>query len=316
MKFKKIILTITTLITSFALCSFTDNSASFDGGEDEFIQNLDVLSPTLDKEYLYGDENFELENELTDEDVAVIGEYISYDETHIELIQTIYEVLPVNDLLLSPTEYTNVTGEEPIYDEINDYSINYKKLSYVECSISLMNYMTDNEYGLINGNGELELYDDEFIQQAPIMNLKLSWFKMTFRTNYIGTVIFGAFGLLINFDSVNNVNKLFNATDDQLSECFRDVANDLILSGASYFGNLMISSLATAVSTTISLLNIVNKATWFGRIKEIVKFMLKFYAPGLLRGIVMILSGILYQYGTDVEIGLWWSNYNVLNYKV
>lgn len=44
--------------------------------------------------------------------------------------------------------------------------------------------------------------------------------------------------------------------------------------------------------------------------------MIKFYAPGLLFGIVMILNGVLYQYGTDVEIGLWWSNYNVLNYKV
>ncbi len=36
----------------------------------------------------------------------------------------------------------------------------------------------------------------------------------------------------------------------------------------------------------------------------------------MLKGVVMILGGIFYQYGTDVEIGLWWSDYTILSYSV
>lgn len=317
MKFKKLLVMMLAFVTSFSLCSFSIDDGLNDGNEDEFIENIDNLSPTLDKECLYGEECFELENELSEEDREIIGEFVSYDETHIELNETVYELYPVNELYLSPTDYLEITKQdELIYDEVNEFSTNYKKLSYVLDNISLMNYMAENGFGYIKSNGEMEFIDDDFIQQSFIMNFKLGWFKMTFRTNYIGTVIFGAFGLLINFDSIKNVNKLLNATKDQFEACFNDVATDLILSGSSYFGNLMISSLATAVSTTISLLSIINQSTWIGRLIEIVKFMLKHYAPGLLRGVVMVLSGVLYQYGTDVEIGLWWSNYTILNYRV
>jgi hypothetical protein len=316
MKFKKTIAAMLTLITSFTLCSFTSSNESADGGEDEFAQNINELSPNLDKEYLYGNEDLGVENELSDDDIGIIKEFVSFDESHIELDNAVYEILPVNDLRISPSEYFEASGqEEPLDNGVTEYSTNQKKLSYVEDNVSLMNFMTENDYGRINSDGEMEFLDDDFIQQSFIMNFKLSWFKMTFRTNYWGSIIFGAFGLLINNDLIKDVNNLFNADASQFEECFKDVASGLILDGASYFGNLMISSLASAVNTTMTIKNIVMQTTWIGRLIKIVKYILSHYAPGLLRGIVMILSGVIYQYGTDVEIGLWWSNYTVLSYR-
>ena len=55
MKFRKAIAAMLTLIASFTLCSFTSSNESADGAEDEFAQNINELSPNLDKEYLYGE---------------------------------------------------------------------------------------------------------------------------------------------------------------------------------------------------------------------------------------------------------------------
>lgn len=125
---------------------------------------------------------------------------------------------------------------------------------------------------------------------------------MTFRTNYWGTALFGSFGLLINFDSIKDINALFNASSSELEQSFQDVPWNLISEGESYFGNVMLDSLTNAVNTVITIKNIVLSSNWIGRLITIMKYILS--------------RSVFYQYGTDVEIGLWWSNYNLLNYSV
>lgn len=261
----------------------------------------------------------ELENELLESDIETIGDFVSYDETHIELDDAVYQIMPVNDLYVSPEEYIQIIGEEYDYVSLSyedEYLINYKKLTYVEDNMSLMNYMVENEFGFIDENGEIQFYEDEFVQQSLIMNFKLGWLKMTFTTNYCGSILFGALGLLINSDLVKNAKDFLNTREDVVKNCFTDVATNLIYEGCDYYGNLVISSMSKAVSTTMSIKEIVSQATFVGRLIKIVKYILGHYAPGMIRGTIMILDGVFLQYGTDVEIGLWWSNYNILRSKV
>lgn len=46
--------------------------------------------------------------------------------------------------------------------------------------------------------------------------------------------LFGAFGLLVNFDNIRDVNALFDADASELGRCFQSVAWDLISEGEPY----------------------------------------------------------------------------------
>ena len=116
MKFRKIMTMALTAAMSLALCSFTKSSSPI-SEEDEFISNLNELSPELDKENIYGDEPVDVENGLSEEDIFLISEYVTYDETHIELDDNVYEVMPVNDLSVSPDEYIELNGMEYPYNK-------------------------------------------------------------------------------------------------------------------------------------------------------------------------------------------------------
>ena len=306
---------VVSVLISFLLCSFTNNSKSTNSSQTKFDSELKKIDENLDENYVLGSKHNEVVNQLSENDYKTIKEFIKVENNHIKLDEKIYTIMPINDYGLSIDKYKEKTGLE-YQDEKAEYISNYKTLKFVYDNIEIMNDLAENGYGTIHSDGTLSIESNDFIQQSPFMNFHVGWFRMYFRTNYIMTTLFGALGLLINFDNIKDVKSLLNADSSTFEKCFKDVALDLISDGESYFGNLMLDSLTTAVNTVISIKKIVLNSTWLGRLAEILKYIISHYAPGLLKGIAMVLSGIIYQYGTDVEIGLWWSNYSILSYSV
>lgn len=184
--------------------------------------------------------------------------------------------------------------------------------------MSLMNNMAENGYGFIDKEGEIELYENDYARSIsfPLSNVKFSWFKITFRSNWWASTILGALGIAVNFDLFNDVNAFLNASSEQLESCFNEAAKDLIFLNCEYFGDLLVSSMASAVETVLTVNKIVLEVGTVKGVIDILKFVLSHYLPGLIRGVSMVLGSIRYQYGTDCEIGLWWSEYNILSYKV
>lgn len=70
-----------TFIVVLSLCSFSSSGKIDNGNEDEFIENIEELKPNLDKEFIYREDDLDIENKLSDEDIEEIKEFVSYDET-------------------------------------------------------------------------------------------------------------------------------------------------------------------------------------------------------------------------------------------
>lgn len=327
MIFKKIRKALVGGMAVFFLCSFTENTAPADsavaasvgygdGGEDKFNEELKELNPRLDEYNIMGKDHVEVKNELSEEDRYVIGKFVTLDEDRITLHEEVYKEMPVNDLGLSPERYKQETGEEFPVEKDMKFLANHKKLTFVSDNIGLMNFMAENDYGRILDDGTLEVHSDDFIQQSFIMNFHLGWFSMKFTANYQATIFFGAMGLLVNVSNIRNVKRLMNASKSDFVNCFKDVGWDLIQNTSSYWGNLITQNAIAAAGEVMSILSIASSSTWVGRVIAILQYILSHYLPGFLKGACMVLGGLFYHYGCACEIGLWWSNYNILYYRV
>ena len=309
------------LLTTLSLCFFMLSSftSKDENGEDlsqsRFDYEVERLDVDLDRTAAVGSEAVDLENQLSEKDCHLIQEFISIGEAGIELDDRVCSVMPTNDDGLPIKAFQEKSGCG--YQKGNSvYFHNYQTLDFVSDNIGLMNEMVENGYGKIDKDGMLLIESSDFIQQSFFMNFKIGWFKISFRTNYWGTALFGTFGLLVNFDNIRDMNALFDADASELGHCFQSVAWDLISEGESYFGNVMLDSLTEAVNTVVEIKKIVLCSNWIGRLVMVVKYMLGRYLPGLLKGLVMVLGSVFYRYGTDVEIGIWWSDYDVLTCSV
>lgn len=138
-------------------------------------------------------------------------------KNHIDLNEIVYSVLPTNDHGLPTDKFKEKTGLEYQDDKL-EYISNYKTLKFVSDNISIMNYLADNGYEIIQEDGTLVIETNNFIQQSFFMNFHIGWFKMNFRTNYWGTAILGAFGLPINFNNIKDVKSLFNADSSEFNK--------------------------------------------------------------------------------------------------
>ncbi len=226
------------LFASLLLCGFTDGST--DKGEtsqSRFDSEVQSLDADLDKTAILGSNHVEVENQLSDSEYQTIHEFIQIEETHIELDEKVYSLMPTNDDSLSIEGYKEKTGLEYQSDK-EEYVSNYKVLKFVTDNIEFMNDFATNGYGIIQDDGTLSIESDEFIQQSPVfLNLNISWFKMTFYTDYKGTILLGCLGILVNIDNIRDVNAFLHADSATLEECFNDAALDLINESESYFGN-------------------------------------------------------------------------------
>lgn len=321
MKFRRILTMAMTAVMSLALCSFT-RSSSPSSEEDEFVANLNGLSADLDKENIYGDETVDVENELLGTDISLISEFVTYDETHIELDDAVYQVMPVNDFSISPEEYKELNGGlEYVYNESFDdeFYVNHHKLKYVEDCMSLMNDMVEDGYGFIDGEGELELYENDFARSSvsfPIINFKLRWFKMTFTAGPFASILFGVMGTIINFDPLMQLSNLFYKGEDYFEQFLEWASDYLISAGFDYFGENMHSNCGTVISTFLQLRSIFMINSVVNFLTEILKFIMSHYLPGLIKSIEMILGSAIYQYKTDCEVGLWWSKYDICTLRL
>ncbi len=172
------------LFASLLLCGFTDGST--DKGEtsqSRFDSEVQSLDADLDKTAILGSNHVEVENQLSDSEYQTIHEFIQIEETHIELDEKVYSLMPTNDDSLSIEGYNEKTGLEYQSDK-EEYVSNYKALKFVTDNIEFMNDFATNGYGIIQDDGTLSIESDEFIQQSPVfLNHNISWFKMTFYTD-------------------------------------------------------------------------------------------------------------------------------------
>lgn len=228
---------------------------------------------------------------------------------HVELDDRIYEVMLVNDLNVSPDEYIELTGYEYSYIEYDSYHINHMKFSYVSDNIELMNYMTENEYGVINDEGELEWVEDEYIEQWWLYNWNFRWYKVTFKANDKGSFLLGIIGLLVNWGTFKDFKKLLQSSEDTLTQCLFDVINDVSSEIGTYFSDLAMTVMIDCMSLILTIFDAVSEINIYKKIAKLFVYIISHYVPSLVKGLVMMLGGFLYQYGCDCEVGLWWSGY-------
>lgn len=81
-----------TFIVALSLCSFSSSGKIDNGNEDEFIENIEKLKPNLDKEFIYREDDLDIENKLSDEDIEEIKEFLSYDKTSFLGVYPLVEV--------------------------------------------------------------------------------------------------------------------------------------------------------------------------------------------------------------------------------
>ncbi len=304
---------IALFLSSLLLCGFTNDTNA--APQSEFDSEVQKLGSDLDENAVLGSDHVEVENQLSESEYQTIHEFIQIEETHIELDGKVYSAMPTNDAGLSIEEFKEKTGLEYQSDK-TEYVSNYKALKFVSDNIEFMNDFAENGYGIIQDDGTLSIESDEFMQQSSVfLSLHLSWFKTTFCANYKGTILLGGFGLVINYDAIKDVNALLHANSATFRKCLHGVALDIINEGESYFGNQLLDTLTDAVNAIITIKNALSCSTFIGRLKTILKYIVGHYAPNLLKGVVMILGGMFYQYETDAEIGLWWSDYTILSYS-
>lgn len=224
MRIKKMVSAALACFTIISLCTSgsADGVSSGDDGYEELRENIESLSPTLDRNETFEFGDAEVDNELSKEDIDEIGRYVNVEDGHISLNEEVYGVMPVNDLGVSPEEYGEAVGYEYQYDTLDDYYINYKKLTYVSDNMDLMNGFVDEGMGVIDKDGNLEIVENDYVQQSYMVNYKLRWFKLTFKGDFRLTAFFGLVGILVNWKQIKNIEKMLTITGDEVQSCFEE----------------------------------------------------------------------------------------------
>lgn len=308
---------ITLSIVSFLLCSFKPQTKTIETPDtEEFNSQINQLDEELDKKNALQDEYEEyadFENELIDDEKCIIQDFIHIEENHIELYDGIYQVMPTNDNYLSINDYKELTGLEYQLGN-NTYLRNYRAISFVNDNINLMNELANDEYGIILDDGIIEYEFSEYSRRSTfgLKSFSIGWFKISFVTDWIGTSLLGALGIFINFNNIKNLKNFMNADYSELEDCFQEVAWDLLSEGESYFSSIFLDSLTEIISTVLTFIDAITSSSLFGIIKIIATYILGHYLPGFLKGIVLILSGLLFGYPTLANVGIRWSSYDII----
>lgn len=180
-----------------------------------------------------------------------------------------------------------------------------------------MDYMAENGYGIIREDLSMEFVEDDFVQQEAMMNLHWHVFSVSFTANNVLTAVLGGIGAALNIGAIaKDVNALRNASKDELADAFRDVGMDLLGIREDYWGNEMLQNAYDVAAFVFSALDFLMDGTTAGRIKKILAFLLSHWFPGLLKGVAMVIGGIYHKYGCNANVGLWWSTYDILRYRV
>lgn len=204
---KKVCKYIILSIVSFLLCSFKPQTKTIETPDtEEFNYQINQLDEELDKKNALQD-NYEeykdFENELTDDEKCIIQDFIHIEENYIELYDGIYQVMPTNDSYLSINDYKELTGLEHQLGN-NTYLRNYRAISFVNDNIDLMNELANDEYGIILDDGTMEFQFNRNCRSSTIVfkSFYLGWFKIAFVTDWMGTILFGAFGAIVNISNI------------------------------------------------------------------------------------------------------------------
>ena len=319
---KKISKVILLSVLSLLLCSFTSASPldsygtnNRDEKQEEFDEEVALLDPDLDEDAVLGKEHEIVDNQLTDEEIGQIGEYVFYDEKHIALDDAIYKAMPVNDECISPEKYEEEHGE-PCPLDFEEYKKNYRKLSFVSDNRNTINELVEQEYGLIDSTGSFEFFSNDYVQQFYVMNLRISWIRTTFTADDSVTIVLGFIGCLFHLGTIKDIRKLFNKDKTDAYSDLAAVADDALGEIPTFFSQEILDHLEDFADLLYSVFQIFQSTSFFGRLLTLLKYIIGHYLPGLLKGVIRLLGGGLYHYGSNDEIGIWWSNYSLTNYPL
>lgn len=342
MKKKKFIYAFLAALSSLSCMSF----ASGESDQEKFNDEVSKLGSNFDKDKELGDKssNFTFSNSLSEEDQEKFKPYVIKQSSGLlELSKDIYTVYPIKNTVVDPTNppvitnpgvgggstdlpyqppvngnlpgHPSTTGATLLSDE--ELEENQKKVDFVNSNIDLMNDLSNSGYGSIDDDGTFEITDtNDYIQQSFIMDFRLGWFEMDFTVNYQGSVIFGTLGILINVGEIQSFQDFADDSSTDIYQAFCDITPDALGELSSFIDNEWLSVASKIASTSSMVLDVLESSGPWGWVVYVAQYVLSHYVPSLVKGIFMVLGGYLFNYGTDVGIGLWWSNYNILSYSV
>lgn len=322
MKFKKIITCLLSGCLLLGLCSFesTDSSNGFDGKEKEqFDQELEALDPLLDAKEEMGDDYWVYEesgtNELSEEDIEIISPYVYMEDNHIKLDESIYvEDMKINDDGLTPSEIEESTGEPVSIDpQINyAYYVNNAKLNYVKNNMTLMNDLVDE------GEGEIE--DGEFVSDnsvqrgIPFISWRLRWWKFTISGGRAMTVLTGVFSLLVNKSEIMDLNDFLSISDATLNDFITNLGIDFAGEISDWIDSKLLSDAMDIVSYVSLCIDCFNVDSLINIARKILTYLMQQFLPGIVKGIYMMIGGVMLGYTFEADIGFFWSSYTVITH--
>ncbi len=326
---KKLFRLILAPLASLLLCSFTpspysatdtSDSSGTDENQEKFDIEVSQLDPKLDENAVLGIDHEEMNNQLSEDDIDTISQFVGFDSSHIELDNSVYEERPVNDEKLCPDDYEEQYGVS-YQDDNEEYKLNYRKLKYVSDNRALMNELTEQEYGIIDQNGFFQPYSSGITTQDifspniwPWSDVKYGWFQVSFTANYPFTTFLGFMGCLVNFGMLKDIRDLFRSSKSDFFSDLIAVADDSLGEISTYFSQELMDKLEDLADIIYTFVSAWNCTSVVGRIITLFKYIIGHYLPCLTKGVIRMIGSLLYHYGSKNEIGLWWSNYNLLNY--
>jgi hypothetical protein len=258
---------------------------------------------------------------------AEYSQFVSFEDGQIDL----------SDDFKGPLD---VKKEDPKYYQCDDSTIidtlsdeekkEQLRIDFIKENAALMNEMVEQGFGYVSEDGNFIVVDSEYQQQDTwVYDYSWSiWSNMQFKTNSWLSGIFAVAGLAMSFKTIfGDVKSLANntkANPSLIKGKFSDLFNNnyAVKNAAFDASNEIIGdvNMADAISRTVTfvmavlsvLVTIMTATGIVGLVVGVVMTIASLYLPGLLTGMDLLFNGCVKNKGASVNIGWWWSNYNVL----
>lgn len=189
-------------------------------------------------------------------------------------------------------------------------------------NIEVMNDLADKDYGSIAPDGEFKLYSNPtyFEQESFVLDWNWNfWSGWHFTTGDSGTETFGGLGIVVNGlpyagDILKAVKKWKSDTDEfeeALGVVFLDYSNEMssLLSYKPDWFDYVVSFGLDSLTVAYDFLTYTTGLKWF---VDLILDLAGIYLPGLINSLYMIVLGFTEHAHTEVNIGWWWSSYDIL----
>lgn len=111
-----------------------------------------------------------------------------------------------------------------------------------------------------------------------------------------------------------NIYDLFSSDEDALFKNFIDAEDSILSNIPLNCSDIMFNNLSLIVSSISIALNMLSASNIFGFVRPIISYLLHTFIPNLTKGLMMIIGGWGCHYAVKVEIGFFWSSYDMYDY--